>query len=138
MTFIYMHTSCHEIQVSHKPVPCTLAPDITALILRYIHAYLYAKVMFSLWNFNSIAFSANALTRSKRIHEVRNQGASPLVLLALFQLALPLLFTLQKFVVLSPFGDVEHNQYIIHPFLLIFYFVFRSLFLIFSYQPLPN
>ena len=34
--------------------------------------------------------------------------------------------------------SVEYNQYIIHPFLLIFYFVFRSLFLIFSYQPLPN
>lgn len=74
MAFIYLHTSCHEIQVATNLVPCTLAPDITALILRYIHAYLYAKVMFSLWNFNSIAFSANALTRSKRIHEVRNQG----------------------------------------------------------------
>ena len=83
MAFIYLHTSCHEIQVATNLVPCTLALDITALILRYIHAYLYAKVMFSLWNFNSIAFSANALTRSKRIHEVRNQGAKPLELLAL-------------------------------------------------------
>ena len=56
MAFIYLHTSCHEIQVATNLVPCTLAPDITALILRYIHAYLYTKVMFSLWNFNSIAF----------------------------------------------------------------------------------
>ena len=65
-------------------VPCTLAPDITALILRYIHAYLYAKVMFSLWNCNSIAFGIiiYLLGRKEYMKSVI-RGAKPLELLAL-------------------------------------------------------
>ena len=52
------------------------------------------------------------LTRSKRIHEVRNQGATPLALEALLLLALPLLFTLQKLVVLPLLGDIEYNHWL--------------------------
>ena len=52
------------------------------------------------------------LTRSKRIHEVRNQGATPLALEALLLFALPLLFTLQKLVVLPLLGDIEYNHWL--------------------------
>ena len=52
------------------------------------------------------------LTRSKRIHEVRNQGATPFALEALLLLALPLLFTLQKLVALLLLGDTEYNPWL--------------------------
>lgn len=52
------------------------------------------------------------LTRSKRIHEVRNQGATPFALFALLLFALPLLFTLQKLFVLPLLGDIEYNRYL--------------------------
>ena len=52
------------------------------------------------------------LTRSKRIHEVRNQGETPLALEALLLFALPLLFTLQKLVVLPLLGDIEYNHWL--------------------------
>jgi len=42
---------------------------------------------------------------------IRNQGATPLVLLALLLLALPLLFTLQKFVVLLLLGVASHQLF---------------------------
>lgn len=40
---------------------------------------------------------------------MRNQGATPLELVALLLLAAPEVFTLQKFVVLLTFGDDNHQ-----------------------------
>ena len=51
-------------------------------------------------------------TKSERIQEVRNQGATPFALEALLLLALPLLFTLQKLVVLPLLGDIEYNHWL--------------------------
>jgi hypothetical protein len=45
----------------------------------------------------------------------QNQGETPFVLLALLLLALPLVFTLQKFVVLLAFGDPSHQLLAEHP-----------------------
>lgn len=69
----------------------------------------------------------NMLTRSKRIHEARNQGASPLVLLALLLFVLPSLLTLQKLVELLLLGDIEYNQWN-YFFLSIYFTFFNSLF----------
>jgi hypothetical protein len=44
-----------------------------------------------------------------RIFHVRNQGASPLALLALLLLAAPEVLTLQKFVALLALGDDNHQ-----------------------------
>ena len=44
------------------------------------------------------------------LFELRNPKATPFELLALLLLALPLLLTLQKLVLLLPFGDRSHQS----------------------------
>ena len=56
-----------------------------------------------------IVFCPNGPTQTTNVTHARDQGATPFELLALLLLALPLLLTLQKLVVLLALGERSHQ-----------------------------